>query len=144
MTPFTVGQVYRRVQDIMEPYGGQRQGGISTPRRHPMVFLFTGESGATYGYRDEFRPDGSFWYTGEGQTGDMKMRSGNAAIRSGCSVAFVVENVGVEPDGLAQHARRAQERHVRRASLAPGDMPPVPQTLSERARLWPSRVRLHA
>jgi hypothetical protein len=34
-----------------------------------LIFIFTGESGETYGYRDEFRPDGTFWYTGEGQTG---------------------------------------------------------------------------
>jgi len=114
MTPFTVGQVYRRVQDIMEPYGGQRQGGISTPRRHPMVFLFTGESGATYGYRDEFRPDGSFWYTGEGQTGDMKMRSGNAAIRDHVAARkqlHLFEYVRRGPSSLSRRSHLPKTSH---------------------------------
>ena len=78
---FVPGQNYRRRHDIHGVYGGQGQGGISTPSGHPLIFIFTGESGGTYGYRDEFRPDGTFWYTGEGQTGDMKMVRGNRAIR---------------------------------------------------------------
>ena len=63
---FQVGQTYHRQKDIHDAYGGQRQGGISTPSGHPYVFLFTGDSGTQYGSRDEFRPDGTFWYTGEG------------------------------------------------------------------------------
>src|SRR5215813_14144712 len=81
MIPFEPGQTYRRIEDIHEPFGGQRQGGISTPSGHPYIFLFTGESGSAYGYKDDFRPDGTFWYTGEGQVGDMKWERGNAAIR---------------------------------------------------------------
>jgi len=42
---FEVGRVYNRRLDIHEPYGGQRYGGISTPRNRPSIFLFTGESG---------------------------------------------------------------------------------------------------
>lgn len=77
---FTPGKLYRRVE-LHRTYGGQRQGGISTPAKHPMIFLITGESGALYGYKDGPRPDGTFWYTGEGQVGDMPMVRGNAAIR---------------------------------------------------------------
>jgi 5-methylcytosine-specific restriction protein A len=77
---FTPGKVYNRQRDIHRPYGGQEQGGISTPSNHPSIFIFTGESGEAHGYRDEFRPDGTFWYTGEGQVGDMQMVRGNAAI----------------------------------------------------------------
>ncbi len=77
--PFEPGQTYNRRQDIHDRFGGQRQGGISTPSAHPLIFLFTGETGTTYGYRDEFRPDGTFWYTGEGQTGAMVMQRGNLA-----------------------------------------------------------------
>jgi 5-methylcytosine-specific restriction enzyme A len=77
---FVVGEVYRR-RSIHEAYGGQEQGGISTPRGLPMVFLFTGESGQQYGYDDTFQNDGTFWYTGEGQRGDMRMERGNRAIR---------------------------------------------------------------
>ena len=82
MSPFVTGKVYRRVQDIHQHFGGQRQGGISTPSSHPHIFLFTGESGSSFGYTDDFRPDGTFWYTGEGQIGDMKMDRGNAAIKN--------------------------------------------------------------
>ena len=78
---FVPGKIYRRRQDIHEVYGGQRQGGIATPSGHDAIFIFTGESGETHGYRDEFRSDGTFWYTGEGQIGDMQMIRGNRAIR---------------------------------------------------------------
>jgi 5-methylcytosine-specific restriction protein A len=46
-----------------------------------LIFLFTGESGDQYGYRDGPRPDGVFAYTGEGQVGDMEFVRGNLAIR---------------------------------------------------------------
>jgi len=45
-----------------------------------MVFLFTGESGGQYGYRDDWE-NGVFRYTGEGQAGDMQFKAGNKAIR---------------------------------------------------------------
>lgn len=79
---FQVGSVYNRQADIHGRYGGQQQGGISTPAEYPLIFLFTGESGSQYGYVDRFREDdGTFWYTGEGQEGDMEMTRGNRAIR---------------------------------------------------------------
>jgi 5-methylcytosine-specific restriction protein A len=78
---FEPGGVYNRVRDIHDAYGGQRQGGISTPRLAPLIFLFTGESGDQYGYRDGPRDDGTFAYTGEGQVGDMEFVRGNLAIR---------------------------------------------------------------
>ncbi len=77
---FTIGAEYRR-RDLHAKYGGQRQGGISTPQRFPILLLFTGESGEQYGYSDGFQEDGTFWYTGEGQVGDMEMVRGNRAIR---------------------------------------------------------------
>lgn len=77
---FEIGREYRRKPDIHEEYGGQRQGGISTPRDVPAIFLFTSDTGEQHGYKDEYRPDGLFWYTGEGQVGDMKMEGGNKAI----------------------------------------------------------------
>jgi 5-methylcytosine-specific restriction protein A len=66
---FVPGEVHR-CRDLHEQYGGQGQGGISTPKEHPMIFLITGESGSQYGYTDGFRSDGTYWYTGEGQVGD--------------------------------------------------------------------------
>lgn len=80
--PFIVGNVYSRRRDIHGCYKGQQQGGISTPAGVDFVFLFTGESGARYGYRDEFRKDGTFWLTGEGQKGNMQMVRGNLAIQN--------------------------------------------------------------
>lgn len=78
---FTIGEIYNRRNAIHKVYRGQQQGGISTPAKHPYIFIFTGESGKSYGYSDSFQPDGTFWYTGEGQVGDMEMVRGNAAIR---------------------------------------------------------------
>jgi 5-methylcytosine-specific restriction protein A len=66
---------------LHEAYGGQERGGISTPSKYPFVLLFTGESGERFGYRDEWLPDGTFRYTGEGQVGDMQLIAGNRAIR---------------------------------------------------------------
>lgn len=79
---FEVGKVYRRVEEIHADYGGQEQGGISTPAKHPLVFLFVGEGGSAYGYEDGFRDDGVFWFNGVGHRGSMTMSRGNAAIRS--------------------------------------------------------------
>jgi 5-methylcytosine-specific restriction enzyme A len=78
---FEVGRVYNRRLEIHEPYGGQRYGGISTPRDRPSIFLFTGESGEQYGYEDGWDDNGVFLYTGEGQKGDMEFIGGNRAIR---------------------------------------------------------------
>lgn len=41
---------------------------------------FTGETGTHYGYSDGWQPSGLFFYTGEGQIGDMELRAGNKAI----------------------------------------------------------------
>jgi 5-methylcytosine-specific restriction protein A len=79
---FEVGRVYHRRNDIHAPFGGQRQGGISTPAGVPYIFLFTGESGEQYGYRDGWNEDGVYLYTGEGQVGDMQWVRGNRAIRT--------------------------------------------------------------
>ena len=78
---FEVGEIYNRRADIHGPYGGQQQGGISTPSAWPFVFLFTGESGEQYGYTDGWDENGVFLYTGEGQVGDMGFVRGNQAIR---------------------------------------------------------------
>jgi 5-methylcytosine-specific restriction protein A len=77
---FIQGHVYRR-SELHNQYGGQRQGGISTPSRYPFILLFTGESGEQHGYADGWSEDGLFLYTGEGQQGDMTFVRGNAAIR---------------------------------------------------------------
>jgi 5-methylcytosine-specific restriction protein A len=77
---FEVGRVYNRRNDIHARFGGQQQGGIITPKDHPLVIIITGEEGLQHGYADRLRPDGGFEYFGEGQTGDMQLTGGNKAI----------------------------------------------------------------
>jgi 5-methylcytosine-specific restriction protein A len=76
---FQIGKEYRR-RDIHGQYGGQSQGGMSTPASHPIIFLFTGERGGRFGYTDTFQDDGLFWYTGEGQVGHMQFVRANKAV----------------------------------------------------------------
>jgi 5-methylcytosine-specific restriction protein A len=77
---FVQGELYRRL-DLHKKYGGQRQGGISTPSRQAFIMLFTGEMGLLYGYKDGWSDDGLFLYTGAGQRGDMAFVRGNRAVR---------------------------------------------------------------
>ena len=42
---FEIGRVYSRRRDIHAEFGGQQQGGISTPDGTRFIFLFTGEMG---------------------------------------------------------------------------------------------------
>lgn len=77
---FEIGGIYKRQEDIHIPFGGSWQSGISSSARAPAIFLFTGESGEQYGYKDEFDASGVFTYTGEGQVGHMLVKGGNLAI----------------------------------------------------------------
>jgi len=79
-TPYEAGRTYSRRNDIHGKFGGQQQGGISTPNGLPFIFLFTGEMGEQYGYEDGWS-EGAFIYVGEGQRGDMEFVRGNKAIR---------------------------------------------------------------
>lgn len=71
-------------REIHGLYGGQDQGGISTPEGSRNILAFTDPAaGRKYGY-DRFeglREDGSFAYTGQGQEGDQTFRFGNKALR---------------------------------------------------------------
>lgn len=71
---YIVGELYNRRKEIHALFGGQQQGGISTPSRFPYVFLFTGDQGQAYGYRDGWHSDGLYYYTGEGQTGNQELK----------------------------------------------------------------------
>lgn len=77
---FVVGQVYDRQTEIHDFFGGNHQNGISASAQSPAIFIFTGDSGEQFGYRDEYDEHGVFAYTGEGQTGDMTLTKGNLAI----------------------------------------------------------------
>lgn len=77
---FVPGQEYRR-KLLHDLFGGQRRQGVSTPAKHPVIFIFTGGSGHEFGYKDGWEGE-FFLYTGEGQHGDMKMAVGNRAIKN--------------------------------------------------------------
>lgn len=72
------GALYPREQLHLH-FGGQRQGGISTPRKHPVVLLFSSPSGEVFGYRDGWLGD-VYLYSGEGVQGDMTLTRGNRVI----------------------------------------------------------------
>jgi hypothetical protein len=66
---------------LHERYGGREQGRIAPSRSSPNVMVFSDPTaGEPHGYIDEWRADGCFHHTGEGQRGDQLMKSGNAAI----------------------------------------------------------------
>ena len=77
---FIPGQIIRR-RYLHSEYGGQEQGGISTPANHPFIMLFTAPSGLSHGYEDGWTESGIFLYSGEGQLGDMSFVRGNRALR---------------------------------------------------------------
>lgn len=80
---FEAGRIYRR-RTLHAIYGGQRQGGISTPSAYPMVFVFTGETGQQYGYSDAWESDGQvFRYYGEGQEGPIRVLKSPRPSRAG-------------------------------------------------------------
>ena len=79
-SPFIPNQLYKRSL-IHDEYGGNRQGGISPSAKVPYIFIFSGKSGAQYGYRDGWDNHNIFSYTGEGQEGDMQFIKGNLALK---------------------------------------------------------------
>jgi len=76
---FVPGEIYKR-RELHELFGGQRQGGISTPSGQPFIMLFTGEQGQQYGYQAGWCEEDMYLYTGVGKRGDMSFNRGNAAI----------------------------------------------------------------
>ncbi|WP_178915176.1 HNH endonuclease signature motif containing protein [Natronomonas gomsonensis] len=77
---FSMGDQYLR-KELHNQFGGQRQYGISTPKDHSFILVFTDTESEEHGYRDHFRDDGIFIYSGEGRVGDMTMDGGNERIR---------------------------------------------------------------
>lgn len=67
----------------MERFGGAMYGGIQPSNSSPNVFVYSDpQAGTTYGYNnDGWNAERTvFLYTGEGRTGDQRIRSGNAAL----------------------------------------------------------------
>lgn len=79
--PFIPEQIYNRRSDIHAIYRGNWQSGISPSANHPYIFIFSGKSGHQHGYEDHWLNQNVFYYTGEGQAGDMEFTRGNLALR---------------------------------------------------------------
>lgn len=81
---FEPGRIYDRKSEIHGPFGGSFQSGIAPSSVTDTIFIFTGATGAQFGYTDTETIDESgawtFSYTGEGQVGDMTFTKGNKAI----------------------------------------------------------------
>jgi hypothetical protein len=66
---------------LHESYGGQVQGGISTPSNCDAIFVFTASVGVEFGYIDGWNEDRTlFFYSGEGKKGNQSFTRGNKAI----------------------------------------------------------------
>lgn len=82
MWDIEVGQTLKR-REVHAKYGGQMQGGISTPVDSESILIFTDpRTGSKYGYdkHEGLREDGSYAYTDEGQIGDQQFFRGNKSI----------------------------------------------------------------
>lgn len=73
------GQRIRRVE-VNKRYGGGSQSGIAPSRRGDNVLLFSSPAGHAFDYDDVEHADGSWTFTGEGQSGDQTMNRGNRAL----------------------------------------------------------------
>lgn len=76
-----VGEVLKRTE-VHSRFGGAGMGGIEPSAKSPNIFIFTSDSGSSFGYNfDEELEDGSFLYTGDGQVGNQDVSiGGNKAI----------------------------------------------------------------
>jgi len=100
-SPFIPNQLYKRSL-IHDEYGGNRQGGISPSAKVPYIFIFSGKSGAQYGYRDGWDNPNIFSYTGEGQAGDMQFIRGNLALKEHLNIGKRVFLFEIEGGGLVK------------------------------------------
>lgn len=94
--PFIPDSTYKR-SSLHDQFGGNRQGGIYPSAKSPYIFIFSGKSGAQYGYQDGWDNESVFSYTGEGQLGDMQYIRGNLALRDHLNNGkrvFLFENEG--------------------------------------------------
>ena len=91
-------KVLRRA--IHRQYGGGQQGGISTSSKTSDIFIFTNPArGSRYGYdlHEGLQADGSFAYTGEGQSGDQDLTRGNKALLNAADDGRVIRVFNAKP-----------------------------------------------
>lgn len=78
--PFEIGKIYHRRDEIHKIYGGNAQSGIAPCSNYPFIFLFNTPSGKEASYQDGWVDQDTYYYTGQGQKGDMQFVLGNKAI----------------------------------------------------------------
>lgn len=78
---FQLNELYSRRRDVHDRFGGNPQSGIAPSSIVPAIFLFTGDTGLKFGYRDSPEALDYCDYVGEGQVGDMSFTGGNRAVR---------------------------------------------------------------
>ena len=132
---FEIGRVYNRRNDIHARFGGQQQGGIITPKDHPLVIIITGEEGLQHGYADRLRSDGVFEYFGEGQVGDMQLTGGNKAVAE--HSASGTDRLQME--GASSASAEFGEPLRKSAAIFSSGVISSPSGTSR--RIWSSRVR---
>jgi len=94
-----IGDTVRR-RLLHRQYGGGQQGGISTSAQTPDIFIFTNPArGSRYGYDllEGLQPDGSFAYTGEGQSGHQEFTRGNKALLNAADEGRVIRVFNASP-----------------------------------------------
>jgi 5-methylcytosine-specific restriction protein A len=86
MSPFVIGQEYERPR-LLEFIGSrQAQSGVLWGREEPGCLICTsgGRGGKKAGYSDERLSDGTWWYFGQGRTGDQTLsNAANSKLSSG-------------------------------------------------------------
>jgi hypothetical protein len=111
---------YLSRQERQDLFGGATMGGIQPSNESPNVFLYSDPSrGRRYGYNfDGWNAEGSvFFYTGEGASGDQRLRAGNRAVQDhalkGRALRLFVAN-GFEPG-----SRTVRQRYVGQFEVDP-------------------------
>lgn len=78
---FVPGHKYFR-WDLHNYFGGQHQGGISTPPQHSIIFLFSNTQERGFECISPGKAGPVYHYIGEGETGDMTLSRGNLSVVS--------------------------------------------------------------
>jgi hypothetical protein len=107
-------------QERQDLYGGATYGGIQPSVVSPNVFLYSDPAqGGNYGYQfDGWNEKGTvFYYTGEGRTGDQRMRVGNQSIlghaEAGRALRLFIA------DGFEAGSRTARQQYVGQFDVDP-------------------------
>ncbi|QHF21039.1 hypothetical protein GTU71_09485 [Rathayibacter sp. VKM Ac-2762] len=86
-------------REIHARFGGDWRRGISVPRDHRNIFVFTDPvRGAKHGYdvHEGLTPEGVFLYTGEGPSGDQDLNYSNRALRDADATCVPVRVFAVD------------------------------------------------